>query len=141
MATSDDPAAIGQAPFKHDQAALSLGICISCTAPGQATASMTVRSDMLQGHQTCHGGLIFTLAGTAFAYACNNRNQAAVAAGCSIEFLKPAMLGDILQATATELVLAGRTGIYDVLVSNQHGQTVAVFRGRSAAIKGQALPH
>ena len=111
---------------------------VSCE-PGRAVMRMTVREQMLNGHQICHGGLIFTLADSTFAFACNSRNAATVASGASIEFLKPAQLGDLLTCQGVEQQLQGRHGIYDMKVSNQRGETVAMFRGKSAQIKGAVL--
>lgn len=133
------PAIVAAAMYARDTAAQSMGIKITDIEQGHAIASMPVRADMIQGHSTCHGGMIFSLADTAFAYACNSRNQATVAAGCNIEFLKPAFLDDLLTAEARQVTQAGRSGIYDVLVSNQHGEIIATFRGKSAAIKGQVI--
>jgi acyl-CoA thioesterase len=101
---------------------------------------MQVRAPMLNGHRICHGGLIFTLADSTFAYACNSRNKVTVAAGCSIEFLKPAQLDDVLTCEGLEQVLQGRHGIYDMTVRNQRGEVVAVFRGKSASIQGTVIP-
>jgi acyl-CoA thioesterase len=101
---------------------------------------MTVQAKHLNGLGICHGGFIFTLADSAFAFACNSRNQATVASGCSIEFLEAARLGDVLQATATEQALRGRAGVYDIRVANQDDTTIALFRGKSMAIKGAVLP-
>lgn len=123
----------------NDRATQGLGMRISAVLPGQATVSMVVRPDMLNGFDTCHGGFITTLADSAFAFACNSRNQMTVASGLSIDFLAPAREGDELTAQASEVSLAGRTGVYDVTVRNQHGATVAVFRGRSYALTGRAV--
>ena len=108
--------------------------------PGRAVMRMTVRGDMLNGHQICHGGFIFTLADSTFAFACNSRNFATVASGASIDFLKPAHEGDVLTCEGVEQQLQGRHGIFDMKVSNQRGETVAMFRGKSAQIKGTVLP-
>ncbi|HEX2544997.1 MAG TPA: hydroxyphenylacetyl-CoA thioesterase PaaI [Ramlibacter sp.] len=108
--------------------------------PGRAVMRMQVRAEMLNGHKICHGGLIFTLADSTFAYACNSRNKVTVAAGCSIEFLKPAHLDDVLTCEGIEQVLQGRHGIYDMKVTNQEGDVVAVFRGKSASIPGTVIP-
>ena len=99
---------------------------------------MTVRADMLNGFDICHGGFITTLADSAFAFACNARNEMTVASGLSIDFLAPAREGDRLTAEAREVSLAGRTGVYDVSVRNQRGEAIAVFRGRSYCLKGKA---
>ncbi|QDL39004.1 hydroxyphenylacetyl-CoA thioesterase PaaI [Rhodoferax sediminis] len=111
---------------------------VSCQ-PGRATMRMTVREEHLNGHQICHGGLIFTLADSTFAFACNSHNKVTVAAGCSIEFLKSGRLGDVLTSEGVEQTLSGRHGIYDIKVSNQHGEVVALFRGKSAQIKGHLI--
>ena len=108
--------------------------------PGRAVMRMTVREDMLNGHQICHGGFIFTLADSTFAFACNSRNFATVASGASIDFLKPAHEGDVLTCEGLEQLLQGRHGVFDMKVSNQRGETVAMFRGKSAQIKGSVLP-
>lgn len=108
--------------------------------PGRAVMRMVVRAEQLNGHQICHGGLIFTLADSTFAYACNSHNRNAVAAGCSIEFLRSARLGDVLTCEGTEQTLQGRHGVYDMRVSNQLGEVVALFRGKSVQIAGSVLP-
>ena len=100
---------------------------------------MTVRHDMLNGHATCHGGFIFTLADSAFAFACNSYNLTTVASGCTIEFVAPAREGDVLTATATERSASGRTGVYDIDVTNQDNAAIAFFRGKSYRIKGHVL--
>lgn len=112
---------------------------LSCE-PGRAVMRMQVREPMLNGHQICHGGFIFTLADSTFAFACNSRNFATVASGASIEFLRPAQLGDVLSCEGVEQLVQGRHGIFDMKVSNQRGETVAMFRGKSAQIKGAVLP-
>jgi len=132
--------AVAEAMYARDPAVRALGIRIDRVAPGFARLSMPVREDMLNGHGLCHGGLIFTLADSAFAYACNNRNQNTVASGCAIDFLAPARMGDLLSAEAMEQSLAGRTGIYDITVVNQDGRRLALFRGRSHSIKGEVIP-
>jgi len=108
--------------------------------PGCAVMRMTVRDTMLNGHDICHGGLIFTLADSTFAYACNSHNRATVASGCSIEFLKSAQAGDVLTCEGREQLLQGRHGVYDMRVSNQRGEVVAMFRGKSAQIQGSVIP-
>lgn len=112
---------------------------LSC-APGRAVMRMKVRAAMLNGHKICHGGLIFTLADSTFAFACNSHNKVTVAAGCSIEFLKPAHEGDVLTCEGVEQVLQGRHGIYDMKVSNQRGEVIAMFRGKSTSIQGTVIP-
>lgn len=108
---------------------------VSVTEAGSAVASFEVRKNMVNGHDLCHGGYIFTLADSAFAFACNTYNRVTVAASASIEFLRPGRLGDKLVATASEVSRGGRTGIYDVTVTNQGGDVVAIFRGRSYATR------
>lgn len=111
---------------------------VSC-APGRASMRMTVRPEMLNGHEICHGGFIFTLADSTFAFACNSHNRTTVAAGCTIEFLKPGQLGDVLTCEGIEQTLQGRHGIYDMKVTNQRGEVVAMFRGKSAQIPGNVF--
>ena len=118
----------------------TMGMEILVCEPGRAVLRMPVQALHLNGHQICHGGFIFTLADSTFAFACNSYNKNAVAAGCSIEFLKPAHEGDVLTCEAQEQVLSGRHGIYDMRVTNQRGEVVAVFRGKSAQIQGTVFP-
>ncbi|HUH60445.1 MAG TPA: hydroxyphenylacetyl-CoA thioesterase PaaI [Candidimonas sp.] len=125
--------------YDKDPASQALGAALVAVTPGTASMSMTVRADMLNGHKTCHGGFIFALADSTFAFACNSRNLVTVASGCTIDYLAPGYEGDVLTAHATEYALAGRTGIYDVRVSNQEGKQIAIFRGRSYRIKGQVV--
>jgi acyl-CoA thioesterase len=125
--------------YANDRATRSLGIQMLATAPGQATLVMTVREDMLNGLETCHGGLIATLADSAFAFACNSYNEQTVASSFAVELLAPARLGDVLVARCGEVSRAGRTGVYDAEVRNQHGQRIALFRGRSYTIKGKPV--
>ena len=137
----DLAARVGVAMFAVDAASKDfLQMELLACEPGRARMRMTVREPMLNGHQICHGGLIFTLADSTFAFACNSRNHVTVAAGCSIEFLQPAQLGDVLTCEGVEQVLQGRHGIYDMRVTNQRGEVVALFRGKSAQIKGTVLP-
>jgi acyl-CoA thioesterase len=119
--------------YRSDQASQDLGIEITVTAPGKVSARMTVRPSMLNGFAICHGGYIFALADTAFAFACNAYDDLTVASGASIEFLRPAREGDRLRADAEELNRSGRSGIYDVVVRNQVDTRIAVFRGRAHA--------
>lgn len=114
-----------------DAASKMLGMQVVEVAPGRAAVTMTVRADMLNGFAICHGGLIATLADSAFAFACNARNALTVASGFGIDILKSAKLNDVLTATAEETSLAGRTGLYDITVKNQNGDLIAMFRGRS----------
>jgi len=135
-----DPAALAKASaevmWRDDNASKWLGMKVEEVRPGYARLSMIVTKNMVNGHNLCHGGLIFTLADSTFAFACNSHNQRAVAAGASIEFLAPAFLGDVLTSEGVEQALKGRTGIYDMKVSNQKGELIALFRGKSATIKG-----
>lgn len=132
-------AAVGAAMYARDGASQALGMTLEEVRPGYARLRMTVRRDMLNGHGTCHGGLVFALADSAFAFACNSRDVATVASGCTIEFLAPAEEGDVLVAEAQERSLEGRTGVYDVDVRLAEGRLVAMFRGRSAATRGRVL--
>ncbi len=131
--------AVGVGMYARDSASRALGIQLLAIRPGYAQTCMTVREDMVNGHGTCHGGLIFTLADTAFAFSCNSHNRNAVAQHCTISFLKPARLGEVLSAEAAEQTLAGRGGVYDVKVSNEAGELVALFRGNSRVIAGEVV--
>ena len=122
--------------WADDAAAQGLGIELVEVGPGMARVAMTVRPDMVNGHGFCHGGFIFTVADCAFSYACNSGNQRTVAAGADISFLAPARLGDRLHGLGRVRQQGGRNGIYDIEVSDQSGRTIALFRGRSARIKG-----
>jgi acyl-CoA thioesterase len=125
----------------NDRASKAMGMRIDAVKPGEAVLVMTVRDDMLNGHDICHGGLIATLADSAFAFACNSYDELTVASGFAIELMAPARLGDLLTAHCHEVSRAGRTGVYDTEVSNQRGERIAVFRGRSYTIKGKpAVP-
>ncbi len=128
---------VREAMFVNDRASKWLGIQVVEVTPGRAVLTMTVRDPMLNGHDICHGGLIATLADSAFAYACNSYDEFTVASGFTIELLAPSRLGDVLTAICHEVSKAGRTGVYDTEVSNQHGQRIAVFRGRSHTVKGK----
>jgi acyl-CoA thioesterase len=128
---------VRQGMYAQDWATQALGIRIDAVSPGKARLSMPVRQDMLNGHQICHGGLITTLADSAFAYACNSHNELTVASGFAVDFLAPAYLGDVLTATAVERSKAGRTGVYDVEVCNHTGKRLALFRGQSYTMKGK----
>jgi acyl-CoA thioesterase len=127
------------AMFRNDRASRMMGIQIPAIGPGTATAVMTVREDMLNGHDICHGGFITTLADTAFAFACNAYNEVTVASGFDVNLISAGRLGDVLTAQAHEVSKAGRTGVYDINVHNQRGEPVAAFRGRSYSMKGKAL--
>ncbi len=146
MSMSDAQAAqvlaqrVGAAMFEADRASReTMGMELLACEPGRALMRMTVRALHLNGHQICHGGFIFTLADSTFAFACNSRNHNTVAAGCSIEFLRPAHAGDVLTCEGVEQVQSGRHGVYDMRVTNQHGHAVALFRGKSAQIKGHVI--
>ncbi len=128
-----------RAMWKGDAASQALGMRIDEIGPGRAVLVMRVRPDMLNGHKTCHGGLIFALADSAFAFACNSHDRATVAAGCSIEFVSPAREGELLRAEAVERTRSGRSGVYDIVVSGDDGRTVALFRGKSHEIKGGVI--
>ena len=123
--------------FRNDRASKWLGMQILQVAPGQAVLQMTVRDEMLNGHDICHGGLITTLADSAFAFACNSYDELTVASGFTVDLLAPGRGGDVLTATCHEVSKAGRTGVYDCEVINQNGQRIAVFRGRSYTMKGK----
>jgi acyl-CoA thioesterase len=125
--------------YPNDHATKALGIAVQSIGPGVAVLCMTVRRDMLNGHQTCHGGMIATLADSAFAFACNSYNELTVASGFSVDLLAPAREGDLLTAQAREMSKAGRTGVYDVEVHNQRGERIAIFRGRSYTLKGKPV--
>ncbi len=127
------------AMWKGDRASRMLGMQVLAVGPGSATLAMLVRDDMLNGHDICHGGLITTLADSAFAFACNSYNEITVAAGFDVNLMASARGGDVLTAIATEIARAGRTGVYDIAVSNQRGEPVAAFRGRSYTMKGKPL--
>ena len=129
--------AAARAMYDQDRASQALGMRILAVRPGHARLVMKVREDMVNGHQLCHGGLIFTLADSAFAFACNTYDAVTVASAASVEFLLPAGLGDELIATADERSRSKRTGVYDVAVHNQRGECVALFRGRSHEIGGK----
>jgi len=126
--------------WANDNASRGLGFEIVRISSGIAELAMTVRGDMLNGQNICHGGFIFTLADSAFAFACNGYNQFAVAQSCKIDFLAPAYEGDVLTAIAKERFREGRSGIYDARVVNQDGKVIAEMRGNSRTVKGTHLP-
>lgn len=132
--------ATAQAMYEADACSRGLGIELVAVRPGYACLRMPIRPDFLNGHQICHGGLIFTLADSTFAFACNSYNINTVASGCSIEFLRPVPGGEELTAEAVEQTLSGRNGIYDIRITNRAGETVAMFRGKSAQIRGTVIP-
>jgi len=130
---------VAHAMYANDRASRALGMEIASIGPGRAEMTMTVRDEMLNGHAICHGGFIFLLADSTFAFACNSYNRNTVAQGCSIDYLAPAHGGDVLRAAAVERSRSGRTGVYDIEVRNQHGKTVALFRGKSYRIDGHVV--
>jgi acyl-CoA thioesterase len=129
--------AAAAALYPRDRASHALGIRLLQVGPGSASMQMVVREDMANVHDTCHGGLIFTLADSTFAYACNSHNKNAVAVTCLIEYMRPAYAGELLTATGREQGLEGRNGVYDIRVENQKGELVALFRGKSTQINGE----
>ncbi|MDN3919922.1 hydroxyphenylacetyl-CoA thioesterase PaaI [Roseateles violae] len=131
--------AVRDAMLANDRATRSLGMEILAVGPGTATIAMTVREDMLNGFDICHGGLITTLADSAFAFACNSHNELTVASGFNVDIVAPGRAGDRLTARAQEVSLSGRTGVYDISVRNQRDELVAVFRGKSYRIKGKPI--
>ena len=132
---------VGETMWANDIASKdTMGMELLGVEPGRARIRMAVQRLHLNGHGICHGGFIFTLADTTFAFACNSHNKNAVAAGCSIEFLRPTHEGDVLTCEGVEQTLSGRHGIYDMKVTNQNGEVVAVFRGKSAQIAGTVFP-
>lgn len=140
-----DPQAIadhvGRGMLAEDEASRGLGMHIVAMGPGRARMTMTVRPDMLNGFKICHGGFITLLADSAFAFACNSYNELTLAAGIVVDFIAPAREGDLLTAEAHEVSLSGRTGVYDVKVTNQRGETIALLRGRSHRVKDkQTVP-
>jgi len=126
--------------WSQDTASQNLNMKLVQVQAGQSTLDMTVTGAMTNGHGICHGGYIFTLADSAFAFACNTYNNVTVAQHCDITFLAPAHLDDRLTATACERSRKGRSGLYDVTVSNQNGDVIAEFRGNSRTTKGTILP-
>jgi acyl-CoA thioesterase len=143
MAERADPRQVAEAVrvamYARDHTARGLGITVEEIGPGFARCRMVVRQDMVNGHDTCHGGLIFTLADTAFAYACNACDRVTVGQGAQISFIAPARFGDVLLATAREQSRAGRTGVYDVEVSTADGTMVALFRDTSYETRGEVV--
>ena len=139
LATIPSPDAVRDAMQAGDAVLRLLGLRIDAVGLGRASVSMPVRADMLNGFGICHGGLVATLADTAFAYACNAQGELTVASGFSIDLLAPAHEGDVLSAEAHEVSRSGRTGLYDIAVRNQRGEAVAAFRGRSYTMKGRSV--
>jgi acyl-CoA thioesterase len=131
--------ACAKAMWTEDRASQGLGMEIQLIAPGEAVMSMLVRPDMTNGHGICHGGFIFTLADSAFAFACNTYDQSTVAQQCAVTFIEPVRQGEVLTAHAVERTRAGRGGIYDVTVRDSRNNVVAEFRGHSRTIAGNLL--
>jgi acyl-CoA thioesterase len=141
MTANELAKAVGEQMFASDVASReTMGMQLLECKPGYARMSMEIKALHLNGHKICHGGFIFTLADSTFAFACNSHNKVAVAAGCNIEFLKPGQLGDVLICEGVEQTLSGRHGVYDMKVSNQKGEVIAMFRGKSAQIQGVVVP-
>ena len=139
MTPEELASACAKAMWAEDQASQKLGLVLESVKPGEATIAVTVTETMANGHATCHGGYMFTLADSAFAFSCNTYNQRTVAQHVSITYIAPAFEGDRLTATAREVSRKGRGGIYDVRVTNQNGETIAEFRGHSRTVKGTLL--
>ncbi len=139
-----DPQSLAEAAaaamWAEDEASQALGMSLEAVGPGRATLSLTIAACLCNGHKTCHGGFIFTLADSAFAFACNSYNQKAVAQHAAVTFIAPAFAGDRLIAEAVEVARYGRSGIYDVAVRKQDGSLIATFRGQSRTVKGTHLP-
>jgi acyl-CoA thioesterase len=139
MRDPDDLArTVAEAMLSHEGTGPALGVELEAAREGYARAAMTIRPDMLNGHGTAHGGMIFALADSAFAYACNSRNQTTVAQHASISFLSPVRAGERLTAEAQERALDGRSGVYDVVVRSGE-KVVAVFQGLSRAVGGPVV--
>jgi len=145
MTDTDSPTAqqvaeaVRDAMWQDDHASKALGMTVLAIGPGTAQLSMTVRQDMLNGHQICHGGLMTTLADSTFAFACNAYNELTVASGFDVNIIASAKLGDVLTATASEVAKTRRTGIYDIDVRDQNGRRIAAFRGRSMTLTGKLI--
>ena len=131
--------AVGVHLFANDRASKAMGMRIVAISEGAAFLEMPVRDDMLNGFDICHGGFITTLADSAFAFACNSTGEMTVAAGLTVDFLAPARAGDVLTARAFEVVQSGRTGVYDIAVTNQRGEQVAMVRGRAHRMKDRRV--
>ena len=138
---TDAVRARAEAMWAEDRASIGLGMRLDEVAPGRARLSMTITDAMANGHGICHGGFIFALADSAMAFAVNPRGEPAVVQHASISFIRPAQVGDILVADATERMHAGRSGIYDVRVSTANGDLVAEFRGHSRTLRAVSLGH
>ncbi|MBE2259461.1 MAG: hydroxyphenylacetyl-CoA thioesterase PaaI [Candidatus Accumulibacter sp.] len=127
------------AMYSRDAASKLIDLCLISVRPGYSRLTMRVRPDMVNGHHICHGGYLFTLADSAFAYACNSYNRNTVASACHIDFLCPAREGELLDAECEERSLSGRTGVYDTTIRNERGVVVALFRGKSYRIAGEVI--
>ncbi len=123
----------------NDAASKALGMDIMAMAEGYARVGMRVRDDMINGYGSCHGGMLFSLADSAFAFACNSANQAAVAASCNIDFIRPAFKDDALIAEAERIYEGKRSGVYQVRITNQANKLIAIFKGNSAFIGRSVL--
>lgn len=141
MAGVDDDIAqqVGAGMYERDNAAQKLGIRLIAIGPGTAVMTMRVSEDMVNGHDICHGGFTFALADTCFAYACNSYNKVTVARQCEISFLKAARAGDLLTATGREVHRTSRNGIYDITVTDETGEVVALMRGHSRTLDGEVI--
>lgn len=133
--------ACADAMWADDAASRGLGLELISVGPGRAELAMTVTDRMVNGHEFCHGGFIFTLADSTFAFACNTYNQRTVAQHCAVTFLNPGKLGDRLTARGIEKNRRGRSGIYDITVTRQDGTVIAEFRGHSRTIEGELIPN
>ncbi|MCM8595370.1 hydroxyphenylacetyl-CoA thioesterase PaaI [Accumulibacter sp.] len=142
---ADTPAALrlaeqtAEAMYSRDAASRLIGLEIAAVRPGYSRLTMLVRPDMVNGHHICHGGYLFTLADSAFAYACNAYNRNTVASACHIDFLAPAREGEVLEAECEERSRAGRTGVYDTVIRDHNGKVIALFRGKSYRISGEVI--
>ena len=141
---SEEPSSLARrcadAMWAADNASRALGMELIAIGPGRATITMPIGAEMTNGHGMCHGGYIFTLADSAFAFACNSYNQNAVAQHCAVTFIRPGKRGDTLTAVAVERSRSGRSGIYDVTVTGSDGKVIAEFRGHSRVIEGTLVP-
>jgi acyl-CoA thioesterase len=139
MTSQEIAEAVRDGMLANDRASKALGMDVLAVGPGSATIAMTVTESMLNGFDICHGGMVTALADSCFAFACNSYNELTVASGFSIDIVAPSSLGDRLKAVAKEVSLAGRTGVYDITITNQADELIAVFRGRSYRIKGKPV--
>jgi acyl-CoA thioesterase len=139
MTSQEIAEAVRDGMLANDRASRALGMDVLAVGPGSATVAMTVTEAMLNGFDICHGGMVTALADSTFAFACNSYNELTVASGFSIDIVAPSRQGDRLKAVAKEVSLAGRTGVYDITITNQADELIAVFRGRSYRIKGKPV--